>query len=101
MVAHGSTNARTAQGAPPHPRPARDAVHGATGDNARMDILLNGDRLPLPDDTTLSALLEAQQLARRRVAVEINGEIVPRSRHAERVLRQGDRVEVVHALGGG
>lgn len=66
-----------------------------------MDILLNGALLPVPEDTTLAALLEAQQLAQRRVAVEVNGEIVPRSRHAGQVLREGDRVEVVHALGGG
>jgi sulfur carrier protein len=66
-----------------------------------MDILLNGDPVPLPDHTTLAALLEARHLAQRRVAVEINGEIVPRSRHGEHVLREGDRVEVVHALGGG
>jgi sulfur carrier protein len=73
----------------------------ASGHNTRMDILLNGEPLPLPDHTTLAALLEAQHLAQRRVAVEINGEIVPRSQHAERVLQVGDKVEIVHALGGG
>jgi len=66
-----------------------------------MDILLNGEPLPLPERTTLAALLQAQHLAERRVAVEINGEIVPRSRHGEHELQAGDRVEIVHALGGG
>ncbi|HEY9540471.1 MAG TPA: sulfur carrier protein ThiS [Luteimonas sp.] len=66
-----------------------------------MDIILNGQSLPLPDQTTLAALLEAQHLAQRRVAVEINGEIIPRSLHAEHVLAAGDKVEIVHALGGG
>ena len=40
-------------------------------------------------------------LAEKRVAVEVNLEIVPRSRHATRVLGEGDRVEIVHAIGGG
>ncbi|MBP6798459.1 MAG: sulfur carrier protein ThiS [Luteimonas sp.] len=66
-----------------------------------MDIQLNGEPLSLAEASTVQALLEAQGLAERRVAVEVNGEIVPRSRHAARALRAGDRVEIVHALGGG
>ncbi|AOH36238.1 sulfur carrier protein ThiS [Luteimonas sp. JM171] len=66
-----------------------------------MEIMLNGNPLPLQDGTTVTALLESQQLGERRVAVEINGEIVPRGRHAEHVLAAGDTVEIVHALGGG
>jgi sulfur carrier protein len=67
-----------------------------------MDILLNGDPLSIGDDApTIAALLAAQGLAERRVAVEVNGEIVPRARHATRLLAAGDRVEIVHALGGG
>ena len=77
------------------------AVTGANGDNADMDIQLNGEPLALPDHTTVAALLVDRQLVQRRVAVEINGEIVPRSRHGEHVLAAGDRVEIVHALGGG
>ena len=78
-----------------------DAGAAASGHNRRMDILLNGEPLPLPEHITLGALLERQHLAQRRVAVEINGEIVPRSRHGEHVLQAGDKVEIVHALGGG
>ncbi len=66
-----------------------------------MDIQLNGDTLTIPPGTTVTALLAAQGLAGRRVAVEVNGAIVSRSQHAEHVLADGDRVEVVHALGGG
>jgi sulfur carrier protein len=66
-----------------------------------MDIVLNGDRLAVADSITVFALLQAQGLAERRVAVEINGEIVPRSRHGEHVLQPGDHIEIVHALGGG
>jgi len=77
------------------------AAAGANGDNADMDIQLNGEPLALPERTTVAALLRDRQLAQRRVAVEINGEIVPRSRHDEHMLAAGDRVEIVHALGGG
>ena len=66
-----------------------------------MDITLNGDRLSLPEDCTITSLLDTQGLAGRRVAVEVNGEIVPRGRHAEQRLEAGDRIEIVHALGGG
>ena len=73
----------------------------AMGDNAAMDIQLNGQPHALPHPGTLLALLQQQGLAERRVAVEVNGEIVPRARRAEHVLRAADRVEIVHALGGG
>ena len=71
------------------------------GDNAGMEIMLNGESLTLQDEATVASLLESQQLAGRRVAVEVNGEIVPRGRHGEHVLAAGDQVEIVHALGGG
>ena len=66
-----------------------------------MQIQLNGEPREVPDGLVLAALLEQAGLAGRRVAVEVNGAIVPRSRHAERALADGDRVEIVHALGGG
>lgn len=66
-----------------------------------MDIVLNGDAFALDEAATILELLQAQGLGDRRVAVEINGEIVPRGRHAAHALRDGDRVEIVHALGGG
>ncbi len=67
-----------------------------------MDILLNGDPVSLSDSAaTITTLLASQGLAERRVAVEVNGEIVPRGRHDEHRLHAGDKVEIVHALGGG
>lgn len=66
-----------------------------------MKIELNGQPLEVTTDSTLSTLLLAEGLAERRVAVEVNGEIVPRSLHATHTLGEGDRVEIVHALGGG
>jgi sulfur carrier protein len=71
------------------------------GDNAGMDIVLNGEPRSLDTALTVLQLLQREGLADRRVAVELNGDIVPRSRHGEHALAPGDRVEIVHALGGG
>ncbi len=77
------------------------AGKGPNGDNDGMDIQLNGAPRELPGACTVAELLEAAGYGGRRVAVEVNGEIVPRSAHASHALRAGDRVEIVHALGGG
>ncbi|KLJ00995.1 sulfur carrier protein ThiS [Luteimonas sp. FCS-9] len=66
-----------------------------------MNIRLNGEDADIDPGSTIAALLQAQGLGGRRVAVEINGEIVPRGRHDTHALADGDRVEIVHALGGG
>jgi sulfur carrier protein len=71
------------------------------GENRRMNILLNGSPHDCADDTTLADLLAANGYAGRRVAVEINRDIVPRSAHATTPLKAGDQVEIVHAMGGG
>lgn len=66
-----------------------------------MLIEVNGSPVELASGSSLADLLELMQLAGRRVAVEVNLDIVPRSAHAEHRLQPGDRVEVVHAIGGG
>lgn len=66
-----------------------------------MLIHLNGESRTVEPSLTLAMLLEQAGLGGRRVAVEVNSAIVPRSRHAEHRLNDGDRVEIVHALGGG
>ena len=66
-----------------------------------MRIQLNGEPFELPDGETVASLLARQELTGRRVAVELNLDIVPRSQHADTVLKDGDQVEVVHAIGGG
>ncbi|MDT3719163.1 sulfur carrier protein ThiS [Pseudomonas oryzihabitans] len=66
-----------------------------------MQILLNGEALELPDGTTVADLLVRLELTGRRVAVERNLDIVPRSQHATTALVEGDQLEVVHAIGGG
>ncbi|TWC37750.1 sulfur carrier protein ThiS [Pseudomonas sp. SJZ079] len=66
-----------------------------------MHIQLNGESFELPDGQTVEDLIGRLDLAGRRVAVELNLDIVPRSQHGATALRDGDRVEVVHAIGGG
>ena len=66
-----------------------------------LRLLLNGEPREMPAGADVLALLEREGLATRRVAVEVNGDIVPRSRHAGHRLAEGDRIEIVHALGGG
>lgn len=78
----------------------RDAA-AWTRENGHMNIQLNGEPRTLVADATVSQLLGLEGLGERRVAVEVNGAIVPRSQHATHVLGEGDKVEVVHALGGG
>jgi sulfur carrier protein len=50
---------------------------------------------------TVARLVEQMGYAGKRIAVELNGEIVPKSRHAETPLASGDRLEIVVAVGGG
>lgn len=66
-----------------------------------MQILLNGEPQELASDSTIRTLLENSGLLGQRLAVELNQEIVPKSEHATTYLKAGDRVEIVHAIGGG
>ncbi len=66
-----------------------------------MQIELNGQPREIPDDTDVAGLLVLLEIGERRVAVEVNREIVPRGAHAGHRLQPGDRVEVVQAIGGG
>ncbi|MCF8197970.1 MAG: sulfur carrier protein ThiS [Sulfuritalea sp.] len=66
-----------------------------------MELIINGESQRLVEPVTVATLLEARGLAGKRVAVEKNGEIVPKSRHAETPLTSGDQIEIVVAVGGG
>jgi sulfur carrier protein len=66
-----------------------------------MKIMLNGAEREVAAATSLAELLELAGYGARRVAVEVNREIVPRSRRAGHRLDDGDRIEIVHAIGGG
>ncbi|RCV90474.1 sulfur carrier protein ThiS [Billgrantia montanilacus] len=66
-----------------------------------MQIQLNGEAHDLAADLTVAQLIDSLGLTGRRIAVELNEEIVPRSEHGTTRLGQGDRIEIVHAIGGG
>ncbi len=66
-----------------------------------MEIFLNGEPREVAPNYTVAQLIADQGLVGRRLAVEVNLEIVPRSTHAEYRLQAGDKVEIVHAIGGG
>jgi sulfur carrier protein len=66
-----------------------------------MQIQVNGSTAEVADPCTLSALIATLALTDRRLAVEVNEELIPRSLFAEHRLAPGDRVEIIHAVGGG
>ena len=66
-----------------------------------MQILLNGAAREAADGTTVAALLAELELGGKRLAVEVNEDVIPRSEHDRHALSEGDRVEIVHAIGGG
>ncbi|MBK1702227.1 sulfur carrier protein ThiS [Thiococcus pfennigii] len=66
-----------------------------------MQITVNGAPTEVREDLTVAALIEHLDLAGRRLAVEVNAEIVPRSRFEQHRLAPADRIEIIHAVGGG
>lgn len=66
-----------------------------------MDMIVNGKTVQVENAATVSQLLEQLGFAGKRVAVEKNGEIVPKSVHAETAIGADDKIEIVVAVGGG
>ncbi|TXL66308.1 sulfur carrier protein ThiS [Zeimonas arvi] len=66
-----------------------------------IEITVNGEKRMLPGPASVADLVETLGLTGKRIAVERNGEIVPRSRHGSQPLAAGDRLEIVVAVGGG
>ena len=66
-----------------------------------IQLSVNGEPRRLVGGASVNELLAALELEGKRVAVERNGEIVPRSRYAQTALADGDRLEIVVAVGGG
>ena len=69
-----------------------------------MKVLVNGAPTALDEageGATLAVLIDQLGLAGRRIAVEVNADLVPRGRFAEHRLAEGDRIEIIHAVGGG
>jgi sulfur carrier protein len=70
--------------------------------NTAMQLVVNGERRDVePPPCTLADLVRTLGLEGRRIALEHNGVVVPKSLHASVELREGDRLEIVHAVGGG
>lgn len=66
-----------------------------------MNIQINGQSREVTDALTVTELLDELGYGDKRVAVECNGELVPKSLHGEQRLNDGDRIEIVQAIGGG
>ena len=66
-----------------------------------LKVQVNGEIMQLPLDCSLHLLVEQLALTKKRIAVELNVDIVPKSEYSATVLREGDVVEIVHAIGGG
>lgn len=69
--------------------------------NTAPEFTLNGQTRRLEAEICVTRLLDDLGYSGRRVAVELDGEIVPKSRHADTLIRAGNRVEIVVAVGGG
>ena len=64
-------------------------------------IIVNGKEINLTEDTTVAEYLEQNQYQVKRIAVELNGDILPKSSYSDTMLNDGDRLEVVTFVGGG
>ncbi|MDP3540140.1 MAG: sulfur carrier protein ThiS [Azonexus sp.] len=65
------------------------------------EIKINGEPRQIPEALTVSGLIDQLGYAGKRIAIERNGEIVPKSQHATTALASGDQLEIVVAVGGG
>ena len=66
-----------------------------------LDVKINGESRVLPGPLSVSQLIHDMDLQGKRIAIEINGEIVPASQHSSVHLSTGDNIEIVGAIGGG
>ncbi len=66
-----------------------------------INIIINGEDKSIPADFTVSNLIEHLSLENKRLAIEVNLEIVPKSNYDQCKLSRGDKIEIVHAIGGG
>jgi thiamine biosynthesis protein ThiS len=66
-----------------------------------MQIMLNGDSVETAAGATIETLLQQLGISRERVAVELNADIVPKADYEKQLLSYGDKIEIVHFVGGG
>ncbi len=66
-----------------------------------MRIIVNGEPSEIRDNSSVADLLDGLRIGRERVAVEVNLDIVPKARYDDHLLSEGDKIEIVHFVGGG
>ena len=64
-------------------------------------IQLNGDLYEINNGTSLNELLNKLKIQKNKVAIEVNGEIVEKTKYLKLILKKNDKVEIVHFIGGG
>jgi thiamine biosynthesis protein ThiS len=69
--------------------------------NESINITINGEPKPIAATTTVTALVAQLELTAQRLAIELNRDILPRTQWAETMLNDGDKLEIVHFVGGG
>ena len=69
--------------------------------NSFMRISINKELISLPDNTTVSKMLEKLEIEKKFIAVEINLNIIPKSEYDSHIVRENDSVEIIQAVGGG
>ncbi|MCF6283134.1 MAG: sulfur carrier protein ThiS [Candidatus Polarisedimenticolaceae bacterium] len=66
-----------------------------------MQIYINGEEKTVAAESSMAALIEQLALTDKRVAVEVNEELVPRSTFEQHLIQANDRIEIINAVGGG
>ena len=66
-----------------------------------MKILVNGEKISLPEDSSIEGLIVHLGYQNQRIAIEINKSIIPKSNHSSFLLQDLDKVEIIYAVGGG
>lgn len=66
-----------------------------------MKLIVNGDEVVIKDSATVEDLIIHLSLTEKRLAVEVNQNIISKSRHSETLLSSNDTIEIIHAIGGG
>jgi len=66
-----------------------------------MQIVMNGDPIEIVAGSSIESLLKQLGISRERVAVELNADIVPKADYEKQLLSDGDKIEIVHFVGGG
>ncbi|MFQ5928755.1 MAG: sulfur carrier protein ThiS [Acidobacteriota bacterium] len=73
----------------------------ATREARKIEIIVNGKKTKIPPTWTIDDLIQDLELQRKQIAIEVNEQIISRERWSEQPLGSGDRIEIVHFVGGG